>query len=101
LEPGKEKPMLYAGKERLPDKTPRLPARGRGESLTDFLLDVLASADSYDAQIVQAERDEDLELAAFLRELRRQDVGRTREAVRLLRRPYREEWGGSEKEIGA
>lgn len=75
--------------------------RARGGGLTDFLLDVLESAESYDAHILQAERDEDVELAAFLRELRRQDLVRTREVVRLLRRPYEETWGDSEKEIGA
>lgn len=75
--------------------------RTRGGELTDFLLDVLESAESYDAHILRAERDEDPELAAFLRELRRQDLVRTREVVRLLRRPYGETWGDSEKEIGA
>jgi len=75
--------------------------RTRGGELTDFLLDVLESAESDDAHILRAERDEDPELAAFLRELRRQDLVRTREVVRLLRRPYGETWGDSEKEIGA
>ena len=62
---------------------------------------MLESAESYDAHILRAERDEDAELAAFLRELRRQDLVRTREVTRLLRRPYEETWGDSEGEIGA
>ncbi|HEV2093830.1 MAG TPA: hypothetical protein VGR18_11760 [Rubrobacter sp.] len=94
--------MLYARSERPPREAPSRPAaRTRGVGLTDFLLDVLESAESYDAQILQAEREEDAELAAFLRELRRQDVVRTREVTRLLRRPYEETWGDPEKEIGA
>ena len=76
-------------------------ARTRSGGLTDFLLDVLESAESYDAHILQAERDEDPELAAFLRELRRQDVVRTQEAVRLLRRPHENTWGDPQREIGA
>lgn len=92
--------MLHTGREGPPkEATPRPAVRTRGGELTDFLLDVLESAESYDAHILRAERDEDPELAAFLRELRRQDLVRTREAVRLLRRPYGETWG--EKEIGA
>jgi hypothetical protein len=94
--------VLHAEREGPPREAPsRRAARTRGGGLTDFLLDVLESAESYDAHILQAERDEDVELAAFLRELRRQDLVRTREVVRLLRRPYEETWGDSEKEIGA
>jgi len=80
---------------------PRPAARTRDGALTDFLLEVLESAESYDAHILQAERDEDPELAAFLRELRRQDLVRTREVTRLLRRPYGGVWGEVGKEIGA
>ena len=68
--------------------------------MTDFLLDVLESAESYDRHILQAERDEDPELLGFLRELRRQDAARTMGAVRLLRRPRAEAREDSE-EIGA
>ena len=76
-------------------------ARSRDGALTEFLLDVLESAKSYDAHILQAEREEDLDLAAFLRELRRQDLVRTREVTRLLRCPYEDAWGEMGKEIGA
>ena len=76
-------------------------ARSRDGALTEFLLDVLESAKSYDAHILQAEREEDPELAEFLRELRRQDLVRTREVTRLLRRPYEDAWGEVGKEIGA
>ena len=79
--------MLHARREG-PPKSATLPAvRSRDVGLTEFLLDVLESAESYDAHILQAERDEDPELLAFLRELRRQDVVRTTGVVRLLRRP--------------
>ena len=93
--------MLYAKREGSPVGRPRAAPRGRDEGLTDFLLDVLQSAESYDAQILQAEMDEDPELAAFLRELRRQDVVRTREVTRLLRRPYARAWEDTERGIGA
>ena len=76
-------------------------ARTRGGALTEFLLDVLESAESYEAHILQAEREEDPELVEFLRELRRQDLVRTREVTRLLRRPYEDAWGEMGKEIGA
>ncbi len=94
--------MLHARREGPPGETPlRTAARTRDVGLTDFLLDVLESAESYDAHILRAERDEDPELAAFLRELRRQDLVRTREVTRLLRRPYGDAWGEMGKEIGA
>ena len=94
--------MLHARREGPPREAPARPAtRTRDCALTDFLLDVLESAESYDAHILQAERDEDPELAAFLREMRRQDLVRTREVTRLLRRPYEDTWGEMEKEIGA
>ncbi len=94
--------MLHARREGPSREALSRPAaRTRGGALTDFLLDVLESAESYDAQILRAERDEDAELAAFLRELRRQDVVRTREVTRLLRRPYGDAWGEMGKEIGA
>ena len=94
--------MLHARRERPSrEALSRSAARTRGGALTDFLLDVLKSADSYNAHILQAEREEDSELAAFLRELRRQDLVRTREVTRLLRRPYEDAWGEMGKEIGA
>ena len=94
--------MIHAEREGPPKEAPSRPAvRARDGELTEFLLDVLESAESYDAHILRAEREEDAELAAFLRELRRQDLVRTREVVRLLRRPYEETWGDPEEEIGA
>ncbi len=94
--------MLHAKRGGPPGKTPlRSAARTRDGELTEFLLDVLESAESYDAHILQAERDEDPELVAFLHELRRQDLVRTREVTRLLRRPYGDAWGEMGKEIGA
>ena len=94
--------MLHARREGPPGEAPpRIAPRTRDGDLTDFLLEVLESAECYDAHILQAERDEDPELAAFLRELRRQDLVRTREVTRLLRRPYGETWGEMGKEIGA
>lgn len=93
--------MMYVEREGPSGERPRAVPRGRDAGLTDFLLDVLESAESYDAQILQAERDEDPELAAFLRELRRQDVVRTREVTRLLRRPYAGAWEDRERGIGA
>lgn len=93
--------MLYARRERPPGEAPPRPTtRSRDGALTDFLLEVLESAESYDAHILQAERDEDPELAAFLRELRRQDLVRTREVTRLLRRPYGNAWAEVGEEVG-
>jgi len=94
--------VLNTRREGPPREAPSRPAaRTRDGALTEFLLDVLESADSYNAHILQAEREEDPELAAFLRELRRQDLVRTREVTRLLRRPYEDAWGEMGKEIGA
>ena len=94
--------MLYVEREGPPRGAPSRPAaRNRGVGLTDFLLDVLESAESYDAHILQAEREGDPDLVEFLRELRRQDLVRTREVTRLLRRPYEDTWGEMGKEIGA
>lgn len=94
--------MIHAEREGPPREAPARPAaRTRDGELTEFLLDVLESAESYDAHILQATRDEDPELLAFLRELRRQDVVRTTGAVRLLRRPPGERQRYPEEEIGA
>jgi hypothetical protein len=54
--------------------------------VTELLLGVLRSIEPYEACIFEAERDGDSEVAAFLRELRRQDLIRAREATRLLKR---------------
>src|ERR671939_1930157 len=54
--------------------------------LTGLLLGVLRSIEPYEACILEAEQDGDLEVAAFLRELRHQDLIRAREATRLLKR---------------
>jgi hypothetical protein len=57
-----------------------------GRDVTEILLGVLRSIEPYEACILEAERDGDLEVAAFLRELRRQDLVRASEATRLLKR---------------
>jgi hypothetical protein len=49
--------------------------------VTELLLGVLRSIEPYEACILEAEQD-----GAFLRELRRQDLIRAREATRLLKR---------------
>ena len=54
--------------------------------VTELLLGVLRSIEPYEACILEAEQDGDFEVAAFLRELRRQDLVRAREATRLLKR---------------
>jgi len=56
--------------------------------MTELLLSVLRSIEPYEACILEAEQDGDFEVAAFLRELRRQDLIRAREATRLLKRSY-------------
>jgi len=63
------------------------PVSRKGSSdVTELLLGVLRSIEPYEACILEAERDGDFEVAAFLRELRRQDLLRAREATRLLKR---------------
>ena len=56
--------------------------------VTELLLGVLRSIEPYEACILEAEQDGDFEVAAFLRELRRQDLIRAREATRLLKRSF-------------
>ncbi len=68
-----------------PDIVPNTESR----DLTELLLGVLRSIEPYEACILEAERDGDFEVAAFLRELRRQDLVRAREATRLLKRSLR------------
>jgi hypothetical protein len=71
--------------------------------VTEVLLGVLRSIEPYEACIVEAERDGDLEVATFLRELRRQDIVRAREATRLLKRSLGRanvvEMGGAHAEL--
>ena len=76
--------MLEMRKSASPPGDPGVATRGR--AATEVLLDVLGGIESYEACILEAERDGDLEVADFLRELRRQDLLRAREATRLLRR---------------
>jgi hypothetical protein len=73
----------------------------RGRDATEVLMGVLGGIESYEACILEAERDGDLEVANFLRELRRQDLARAREATRLLRRDLEAAYGDAEKEKAA
>ena len=66
----------------VPDAVPNTVSR----DVTEILLGVLRSIEPYEACILEAERDGDFEVAAFLRELRRQDLVRASEATRLLKR---------------
>ena len=66
----------------VPDTVPKTESR----DVTELLLGVLRSIEPYEECILEAERDGDFEVAAFLRELRRQDLVRAREATRLLKR---------------
>ena len=92
--------MLYARRENSLTEVPGAATRTRDQGVTDLLLDVLNGVESYDPHILAAERDEDVELAAFLRELRRQDLVRSREVVRLLRRSRAEEREDFRQETG-
>jgi hypothetical protein len=67
-------------------RVPDVAAGTGSRDVTELLLGVLRSIEPYEACILEAERDGDLEVAAVLRELRRQDLARAREATRLLRR---------------
>jgi hypothetical protein len=69
--------------------------------VTELLLGVLKSIEPYEACILEAERDGDFEVAAFLRELRRQDLIRAREATRLLRRTFEAAYVSVEKTGGS
>jgi hypothetical protein len=85
----------------VPDAVPNKESR----DVTELLLGVLRSIEPYEACILEAERDGDFEVAVFLRELRRQDLIRAREATRLLKRTLEaayvsvEETGGSHVEL--
>ena len=78
--------MLETRKSASPVRAKDLAAGTGSRQVTDLLLGVLGSIEPYEACILEAERDGDVEVAAFLRELRRQDLARAREATRLLRR---------------
>ncbi len=73
---------------------PRISSR----EVTELLLGVLRSIEPYEACILEAERDGDLEVAAFLRELQRQDLARAREATRLLKRSLEAAYVNTRKE---
>jgi len=66
----------------IPDTVPNTESR----DVTQLLLGVLRSIEPYEACILEAEREGDFEVAAFLRELQRQDLIRAKKATRLLKR---------------
>ena len=78
--------MLEIGEGYQPVGVPNALSKKARRDVTEVLLDVLRSIEPYEACILEAERDGDFEVAAFLRELRRQDIVRAREATRLLKR---------------
>jgi hypothetical protein len=78
--------MLQTRKSSPPARVPEALADETRRDVTEVLLGVLRSIEPYEACILEAERDGDFEVAAFLRELRRQDIVRAREATRLLKR---------------
>ena len=78
--------MLQISKSSPPARVPDALPDTANRDLTDVLLGVLRSIEPYEACILEAERDGDFEVAAFLRELRRQDIVRARESTRLLMR---------------
>jgi hypothetical protein len=78
--------MLNTRKSSPPVEVPNAAPKMTGSDVTEILLGVLRSIEPYEACILEAERDGDYEVAAFLRELRRQDLVRAREATRLLKR---------------
>ena len=77
--------MLNTGKG-FPTGFPDFVTDTATREVTEVLLGVLRSIEPYEACILEAEWDGDIEVAAFLRELRRQDIVRAREATRLLKR---------------
>ncbi len=78
--------MLQTRKSSPPERGADVPPDMARVDVTEVLLGVLRSIEPYEACILEAERDGDFEVAAFLRELRRQDIVRAREATRLLKR---------------
>ncbi len=81
--------MLETRESFPPMAAPEIVPNTQSRDLTELLLGVLRSIEPYEACILEAERDGDFEVAAFLRELRRQDLARAREATRLLKRSLR------------
>jgi len=75
--------MLETERRSPPEADPDAVTRNRAAA--EVLFGVLRGIGSYNACILEAERDGDYEVAGFLRELRRQDLARAREAARLLR----------------
>ena len=78
--------MLETRKSSPPARVPDALNDTERRDVTEVLLGVLRSIEPYEACILEAERDGDFEVVAFLRELRRQDIVRAREATRLLKR---------------
>jgi len=78
--------MLEIRKNSTPARVPDALTDTARHDVTEVLLGVLRSIEPYEACILEAERDGDFEVVAFLRELRRQDIVRAREATRLLKR---------------
>ena len=78
--------MLDSREGSTPVAVPDPVSVSESRDVTELLLGVLKSIEPYEACILEAERDEDFEVAAFLRELRRQDLVRASEATRLLKR---------------
>ena len=78
--------MLETRKSSPPARVPDALTDSERRDVTEVLLGVLRSIEPYEACILEAERDGDFEVATFLRELRRQDIVRAREATRLLKR---------------
>jgi hypothetical protein len=80
--------MLDSRESSLPVAVPDPASITESRDVTELLLGVLRSIEPYEACILEAEQDGDFEVAAFLRELRRQDLIRAREATRLLKRSF-------------
>ena len=78
--------MLETRKSSPPARVSDVLSDMASRDVTEVLLGVLRSIEPYEACILEAERDGDFEVAAFLRELRRQDIVRAKEATRLLKR---------------
>ena len=93
--------MLDTRKSAPPVRVADVAAGTGSRDVTELLLGVLRSIEPYEACILEAERDGDYEVAAFLRELRRQDLARAREATRLLRRSLEVAYANIGKERGS
>src|SRR5215211_6174653 len=78
--------MLDSRENSPPTAVPVTVPNTETRDVTELLLGVLRSIEPYEECILEAERDGDFEVAAFLRELRRQDLLRAREATHLLKR---------------